>query len=361
MLLVDKYKPKHIDEYILHKDLIKKLQTIALDNSIPHIIIYGPEGCGKRTLVRFFLETIFDTEVNNMTTTKYTVTGSSNLTTEIEIKQSNYHIVIEPNNNNYDKYIVQDIIKEYASRVQFDFFNTSKPFKVVFINNVDQLSYNAQTSLRTTMEKYANNCRFIMVCNSLSKVIEPLISRCCCFRVPSPTRSEIFELVYKISAYENMDFDIDSYKEILDKSNNNIKRALWYLELKKHNCSTELSINSLLDEIRENVFATSDIENITGEKINVAKKLQQIRNQLYNLLITNINLSEIIKLITNNIIDKLITFNINKKIKNQLIYVLIEKAAEYEHRGILGRREIIHLEEFIISIIKNFNDIVSSN
>ena len=61
------------------------------------------------------------------------------------------------------------------------------------------MSYYAQTSLRRTMERYNDKCRFMMWCKSLSKVIEPLQSRCICLRIPSPTDDELFRYIFKIS------------------------------------------------------------------------------------------------------------------------------------------------------------------
>ena len=88
-----------------------------------------------------------------------------------------------------------------------------KLFKIVVIDKIDNLNYYAQASLRRTMEKYANTCKFIFISNQLSKIIEPLKSRCL-IRVPLPNKYQIFNMVLKISHLENIDINIGEFNEI---------------------------------------------------------------------------------------------------------------------------------------------------
>src|SRR3990170_3969521 len=112
------------------------LETMSQDESIPHIIFYGPEGSGKKTIIDLFLTMIYGEEVLKTNDSIYKVSGSGNSSTDISIKQSNYHIIIEPNNNNFDRYLIQDVVKEYAKKVPLNVFTSNKSFKVVLINNV---------------------------------------------------------------------------------------------------------------------------------------------------------------------------------------------------------------------------------
>ena len=249
-----------LDKTFFHSETYHKLSKLAKDDSIPHIIFYGPEGSGKKTLIKLFLEMIYDKSVHKMTETKFNVSGSGNSVTEVLIKQSNYHIVIEPNNTNFDRYLVQDVVTEYAKKMPLNIFTTKKLFKTVLINNIDNLTYYAQTSLRRTMEKYSGNCRFIMWGRSLSKVIDPLISRCLSFRIPNPPESEMLEFLVKVSTDNKINITFDKYMEIISDSNCNIKKALWLLELYKDNQNSILSkIYSLLTTI------------CTNDKINLDK------------------------------------------------------------------------------------------
>ena len=233
MFIVDKYVPKTIDNVIIHKDELAILKKMSEDESIPHLIFYGPEGSGKKTIIDLFLTMIYDEQVTKTNDSEYKVSGSGNNSTEVVIKQSNYHIIIEPNNNNFDRYLIQDVVKEYAKKVPLNVFGTKKTFKMVLINNVDNLSYYAQTSLRRTMEKFSGNCRFIMWCKSLSRVIDPIRSRCYCFRIKAPSDNEMLELMANVSFKESIKLNLSDYNEIISTANGNIKKALWFLQLKK--------------------------------------------------------------------------------------------------------------------------------
>lgn len=332
MLLCDKYAPKNINNLTFHQDIISRLLRMSKDNAIPHLILYGPDGSGKKTIVRMLLENIFDKSINNTIETTYVVNGSGNTTQDILIKQSAYHIVIEPNNNNFDRYLIQNVVKEYAKRIPLDVFQTSKLFKVVLINDVENLSYYAQMSLRRTMEKYSKTCRFIMLCNSISKLIEPLRSRSLCIRIPSPTECEIINTLLIICHDEKYQLTLKNLSLILHNCNRNIKHAIWMLECLKRNLSITNSFNNNITEI---------INKIMEKDMN---SIIDMRLILYNILLTNISGNFIIQTIMSELCQR---SDITQKQKNQIIKI----ASKYDYNITLGRREIIHLDGFILDII----------
>jgi hypothetical protein len=83
------------------------------------------------------LEELYDETVHNIKEVKYTVVGYGNSKTKVDIKQSNYHIIVEPNNNGFDKYLIQEIVQEYARRQMLNIFRTKKKFKIVLVDTVD--------------------------------------------------------------------------------------------------------------------------------------------------------------------------------------------------------------------------------
>src|SRR3989304_7297743 len=168
MFLIDKYVPTSFTDFEHNCKIFDVLNKMSRDNSLPHMIFYGKEGSGKKSIINIFLEKIYGPGVRNPTETIYYIKGSSNNIKPISVKQSNYHIVIEPNNNNFDKYIIQKIVKEYARRGPL-LIGNNRVFRIVLINNLDKLSYYAQTSLRRTMEKFSTTCRFIMWTRSISR------------------------------------------------------------------------------------------------------------------------------------------------------------------------------------------------
>lgn len=355
-LLKDKYTPKTLDDAYFHKEEFNMLKTMSKDDSIPNIIIYGSEGTGKTTCVRLLLEMIYDKEVHNINNATYTVVGSGNNSTPVDIKQSNYHIVIEPGGNNFDRYLIQDVVKEYAKRIPFNVYTTNKIFKTVLINNIDNLSYYAQTSLRRTMEKYSGTCRFIMKCTSLSKVIEPLCSRCLCFRLEAPTDGELFERVYEISKQENINLSLKNYTDITTIANGNIKTAMWLLDLSKYGLDYTISYNDALKDIimlmKQCITAKIDdvVDKLTfmpqaSTTKSVTPKKTSVRDILYNIMITNISGTQIIR-------DLMLLLCDDVNIPDKCKYQIIEIASKFEHKLIRGRREIAHLEAYIIKVIK---------
>jgi replication factor C subunit 3/5 len=332
MFFIDKYSSYCIKKEIFYKKEIETLKKISNDNSVPHMIFFGPPGSGVQILVKLFLEMLYDDQVHQLEDSVYSVNGSGNTTKEITIKQSNYHMEIWPNNNNFDRYLIQDIVKEFAKRTHLNVFSANKSFKTVFIDGVDNLSYYAQTSLRRTMEIYSNNCKFIMWCNSLSRVIDPLRSRCTCFRVELPKEREIHEMILNVCMLEKIKLTLKDFDKILRLSNRNIKTILWQLELLKYGISSENSYDETMKDIIENIFE----KNI--------KNIPQIREQLYKMTITGITGTKIME----DILEILLkSDNINESQKMQIT----ENAARYEYNLIRGRREIMHLDAFIISII----------
>ena len=234
MFLIDKYNIESIDDIILHKDIYTRLvigsnhanryndseelneiiKNKAYDKldafhnkkpsiysnyeSMPNLLIHGSPGCGKHTLIKLLLTDIFDSTINDTFTETYYIKGYGNTVVDVDIIQSKYHIVIEPNNTGFDKYLIQEIVKEYAKKKIINVSYNKYPFRVVLINNIDNLHYYAQTSLRCNMEKYHKTCRFILCASHISKIIDPIISRCLDIRIPSPTTDDMINLIYYI-------------------------------------------------------------------------------------------------------------------------------------------------------------------
>ncbi len=316
-----------------HKDIFRKLEKISKDDGMSHIIFYGNPGSGKKTMINLFLEMIFDKSIYRLDDSKYTVISSGNIENEVIVKQSDHHIIIEPNNNNFDRYLIQDIVKEYARRYPLCIFEKSRNFKMVQINNLDNLSYYAQTSLRRTIEKYSKTCRFIMWCYSLSKVIEPLRSRCLCIHVPTQPDHELIKWTFNVSSLENIDINFPVLNYIVESSNGNLKDILWKLDLYKYCGKIQNGYQKSLNNLISEILVNNDI--------------QVIRDYIYKMMITNISSNIIIKDILNIILEKLDTYPNSKEKSLQII----NYASEFEYKLSKGRRDIIHIEAFIMNVI----------
>lgn len=335
MFLFEKYRPRTVQDFMFNKPILEQLMYIASNENIPHIIISGPPGGGKKTLVKFFLEALYDSDVNILSKMKYHISGSSTKK-EIEITQSNYHIVIEPTNTNHDKYILQEIIKQYAMHRSF-IFKTQRKFKTIVIYNIENLANNSQAALRRTMELYAKSCRFVMVCNNLSKVFDPLRSRCRIFCAQLPTSNDILNIIHHISIMENMKLSQKKIDFIMNNSNN-LKKAIWMLEAIQLNSNAIIPLDEVFDIVVEIILSSVNSKNIV--KIFSTK----IRFNIYNILITNIKGSEVITILMNELINKIDDDEVNARI--------IQCASDAEYRLIHGRRDITHIDYFVVCVIK---------
>ena len=342
MFFIDKYRPNNIGTIFFHKELFELLQNMSKDPAIPHIIFYGAHGTGKKTIINLFLEMLFDNTVHKIKSVNYNIIGSGNKSNPEEIKQSNYHIVIDPKNNNSDRYLIHDIVKEYAKIKPFNIYKTNRNFKVVLINSLDNLTYYAQTSLRRTMEIYNKNCRFIMWCHSLSKVIKPLQSICICIRVPSPTDTELFKYALTISCKEKIKLSLEQYREIVKNANGNIKNILWDLQYYKYGYNgSNFDNKKYIDDIIKLITKTNEY--------NIEKNIENIESIIYGSTITNIDGTEIMR----NLIDSICESDVfSDNIKQLIIY----ESAEIEYRMAKGRRQIIHFRNLITTILKILKD-----
>lgn len=140
---------------------------------------------------------------------------------------STHHVELNPSDAGiYDRIVVQEIIKEIAANQPLD----SSGFKVVVLQEVDRMTREAQAGLRRTMEKYMSVCRLILCCNSTSKVIEPVRSRCLPLRVPAPTEADITEVLRKIAKKEGIVLPEDLATQIAQQSDRNLRRAILSFE-----------------------------------------------------------------------------------------------------------------------------------
>ena len=380
MFLVDKYY-KDSNQYIWHHSIIEKiLESFDTHNEIysridkivkkpenefaeiisnlergiwryanfQHLVVYGKGGSGKEFLVNKLLEKIYgkaNTELNEI---EYTINGYGNSKTKVKIKQSKFHIVIEPNSNGFDKYLIQEIIQNYAKTEILNILKYKRLFKIVIINKIDNLSNTAQAPLRRTMEKYADTCKFIFICDQLSKMIEPLRSRCIEIRVPLPNNIQIINTLLQICQTEKIILDTPNLVDILINSNQKIYNAIWLLELKNNGCEF---VNNKDNIILEMVQMIINKRNYTSKK--AYRVIKKCRDLFYKLSITNISTQEIIS----EIMRKLLMYFEDINIKSHII----EITSIFELRKSQGTRHIECFEAYIIRLIYLFSNYIKGN
>jgi len=373
MFLVDKYKD-YINT-ILHNDkfiekilktfspsdiLYKKIKNIDLNGNIlnqikqiyttmektsklQHLIINGKLGSGKETIVKLLLKNIFGEENTQTKEVEYTIVGYGNSKSKVNIKQSKYHIVIEPNSNGFDKYLIQEIIQKYAQTYNLQILENRLGFKVVVINKIDKLSYYAQASLRRTMEKYSEYCKFILISDQLAKIVEPIRSRCFIVRIPLPTKLQIFDVLNRIKVKEDINISASEIYKIILNSDNKLNIAIWHLEMKYRNIEYKCDYKKSLNELVNIIFS---IDKSKGKTI-LLKELMNIRNILYSLFITNLNSSFLVK----NIMEIILTRVSDPIFQSEIA----ETTSFFDMRITMGKRHIIHLEAYTMKLIQIVN------
>lgn len=334
---------KPIDEFT---NIINNLDCgILRFSNFQHLVVYGKPGSGKEFLVNKLLEKIYNKENTELNEIEYIINGYGNSKTKVMIKQSKFHIVIEPNSNGFDKYLIQEIIQNYAKTDILNIFKYKRLFKIVVINKIDNLSNTAQASLRRTMEKYANSCKFIFICDQLSKMIEPLRSRCIEVRVPLPNDNQILNMLLYISHIEKINLSSDDLAEILFNCNQKIYNAIWLLEFKKYGCVFDNSKDKILDKIVEMITNNKNYNN--RGLLNVIRKSREL---FYKLSITNITTQEIIS----EIMCKLLKYFKDINLKSHII----EITSIFELRKSLGTRHIECFEAYLIRLIYLFSNYI---
>jgi DNA polymerase III delta prime subunit len=180
-IIAEKYRPRNLDEFV-GNDVIKKKMEKYLNSSQlpPHMLFHGPSGTGKSTLARMLVKHV----------------------------DCDYIIINASDENNVDT--VRTKVKGFASTIGF------KSIKIIVLDEFEYMSKNAQAILRNMMEKFSENCRFILTCNHIDMVIKPIKSRCQIFNVEPPSKKDVGIHVARILKKEEITFDIRDLKSLID-------------------------------------------------------------------------------------------------------------------------------------------------
>jgi replication factor C subunit 3/5 len=335
-LWMDKYQPKRIEELDYNHNITEILKTISQKEDFPHLIFYGSEGAGKKTRIRALLSLLYGSGVHKVTSEIRELKVNSTVV-EYLITSSNYHIELTPSDAElHDRMIIQKVIKETASTGQLDIKN-QKNFKIIVLQEIDNLTKEAQAALRRTMEKYMKSCRLIMSCNSLTKIIPPIRSRCLSIRVPCPTENEIKTILTSIRLNEQLNVNDKQIEMIIQSCERNVRRAVNCLQLSKINIILIASLETYSKEI----FVPEYVEAIKGIAAGIIKeqspsKLKSLRESVLKLLINGVPCDIIII----NIVKEICSQSKNEAIKREIIYW----ASFYDNRAQNGTKSLFHLE-----------------
>ncbi|AOA61438.1 Replication factor C (RF-C) subunit [Komagataella phaffii CBS 7435] len=359
-LWADKYRPKTLDDLDYHGKISNMLSSLATSGDFPHLLFHGPSGAGKKTRILATLRQIYGPNIEKLKVDPKVFVTATKRKLEFNVVSSPNHLEITPSDmNNNDRVVIQDLLKEVAQTETIDFTHVAdhkNRFKVVIINEAELLTRDAQAALRRTMEKYSANIRLVLVCNSISSIIEPIKSRTLLIRVAAPTDEEmgsVFEKVLRDQPEVAKSFPADEterqqiYSKIAKVTDHNLRTGLLLLEaLYSYNPSITTKTPMIMPDW-ENVIKKLAIGIVTERTVS---KLQQSRTDLYELISHSIPAKLILKKLTIEF-WRLVDEDSKIKDKDTVKMDIVQQASIFDERLSLGSKDIFHLEGFITKVM----------
>ena len=189
-LWVEKYRPDTLEGYVGNEHILEKVKIYIENEDVPHLLLYGVAGTGKTTLAKIITNQI-DCDV-------------------MYINASD--------ENNVDT--VRDKIRGFASSMGF------RKWKVIILDESDYLTPNAQAALRNLMETFSKTTRFILTCNYVEKIIDPIQSRCQTFGITPPSKKEVAMRLKEILHIENVSYEMADLAILVNSGYPDIRRVL---------------------------------------------------------------------------------------------------------------------------------------
>ena len=306
----EKYRPIKFHELAGQEDVLKRVEALTNSMNIPHLLFAGPAGTGKSTLALIVVKELFK-----------------------ETWRDNY---LELNaSDERGIQTVRDKVKNFARTKALG----NAPFKIIFLDEADALTPEAQQALRRTMENYSGTCRFIMSCNYSSKIIDPIQSRCAIFRFKLLEKKDIEKVLKRIAETENLILNPEAIEMIYEGSEGDCRRSVNLLQ------STAAVSPSITSELVSTILSEAKPKDIkvvldyalSGDFKNSREKLLDV------MLKQSVSGQDIIKAIQKEIW--------NLPIEPEIKVKLTEKIGEAEFRIVEGSDPFIQLQSLLASFV----------
>ena len=236
-LWVEKYRPSTLDTYIGNEHLKSKVSMYLESGDLPHLLLYGRAGTGKTTLAKLL--------VNNIECDCLYINASDE--------------------NNVDT--VRTKVKSFASTLGF------KDMKVIILDECDYITPNAQAALRNLMETFSKHCRFILTCNYVERIIDPIQSRCQSFQIIPPSKTEVAKHLHSILIQENIMDSPEDIKVLVESGYPDIRRVINSAQRNVVNGRLKLDTSSII----QNDYKLKLLKILeTQNKKNAFKEIRQL-------------------------------------------------------------------------------------
>ena len=306
----EKYRPKTFEGVVGQDDIIKKVQNLTRSLNIPHMLFAGPAGTGKSTLALIVVKELFG----------------------INWKE-NYLELNASDERGID--VVRQKVKDFARTKSMG----NVPFKVIFLDEADALTREAQQALRRTMENFTNTCRFILSCNYSSKVIDPIQSRTAIFRFKLLEKKDIEKIIRKIAESENLQISEKTVETLYEGSEGDCRRVINLLQA---SASISPVITSELVSTLISSAKPADIKIVLEYAL--SGDFEKSKEKLLDVMLReSISGTDVIKSIQKEVW--------NLQIDDELKVRLTEKTGEIEFRLVEGSDEFIQLEALLASFV----------
>jgi replication factor C small subunit len=277
----EKYRPRTLTEIINQKEIVDRLKGFVETNTMPHCLFAGPAGTGKTTAALSLARDLFK---ENYADSLFELNASD-----------------ERGIN-----VVRERVKTFARTRSLG----GIPFKILVLDEADNMTSDAQQALRRTMERYTETCRFILICNYSSRIIDPIQSRCAPFRFTPLDNADIQGRLSYVAQNEGLELRADGMQAILTECQGDLRKAFNTLQAAAAygETITEDTIYNVAGRVHPQDIREMLKLAFNGEFVEARNKLRQI------LIEYGVSASDVIK----SVHSELLRFNLPTRWKAQL-------------------------------------------
>ena len=309
-LWTEKYRPSDFSDIKGQKDIVNRVKAFVEQQNLPHLMFAGPAGVGKTSLALVIAKKLFK-----------------------DLWHQNFLDLNASDERGID--VVRQKVKDFARTKALG----NVPFKVIFLDEADALTKEAQQALRRTMENYSNTCRFILSCNYSSKIIDPIQSRCVVFRFKLLEKKDVAIVVKRIAEVEKLQILDDAIESLYEISEGDCRKAINLLQAI---ASVSLKVDVEMIKIISASTKPADVKIVLDYAL--AGDFQKSREKLLDVMLKeSISGTDIIKAIQKEIWN----LDINPEVKVKLT----EKTGEIEFRIVEGSDEFVQLQSLLASFV----------